>query len=155
MLLASHAFGSQHPSARGIRVAVNLEASGSRGGSYLLQVRLWFLLFSCDVCCAFRLLVLLCPININFKIFTGLYIHCASPKQSVRCLNYVTHPLGHMHARMHACTRPKETHCTYTYKSMHAREGMHRCCCSRDVFCERGSRVVVFWSGCVCVFDAN
>lgn len=45
MLLAAHAFGAQHPWARRVRVAVNLEAAGSRGKSFVLQVcllRLWF-----------------------------------------------------------------------------------------------------------------
>lgn len=40
MLLAAHAFASQHPAARRVKVAVNLEAAGSRGKSFVLQVRL-------------------------------------------------------------------------------------------------------------------
>ncbi|KAL8426650.1 hypothetical protein Efla_005907 [Eimeria flavescens] len=38
MLLAAHAFASQHPAARKVKLAVNLEAAGSRGKSYVLQM---------------------------------------------------------------------------------------------------------------------
>lgn len=38
MLLAAHAFASQHPAARRVKLAVNLEAAGSRGKFFVLQI---------------------------------------------------------------------------------------------------------------------